>query len=137
MEEEEEEEEDFPFSAWLRDQVPIEDSVKLGQHVFELIIHPTPVKQFMKRTWQREPLLVQRKQENYYEGLFSTAEIDEILRDNALEYGENIDLTFYNPVTKKKERHNPAGIYPILSFSIQRTGASRPCSTSDCLGCLQ
>lgn len=65
----------------------------------------------MKKTWQREPLLVQRKQPNYYSALFSTGEIDDILRENALEYGENIDLTFYNPTTFKKERHNPEGLF--------------------------
>ena len=114
-EEDEEEEEDddddgSPLSAWLHDHVPIEDSVALGQHIFGLLINPIPVKQFIKRTWQREALLVQRKQPNYYNGLFSTGEIDDILRENTLEYGENIDLTFYNPATSKKERHNPEGL---------------------------
>lgn len=115
-EDEEEEDEDdddddeSPLSAWLHDHVPIEDSIALGQHVFGLLIDPIPVKQFIKQTWQRDALLVQRKQPNYYNGLFSTSEMDDILRENTLEYGENIDLTFYNPATSKKERHNPEGL---------------------------
>ena len=109
-EEQEEDDDSFPFAAWLHDHLPIEDSVQLGEHVFGLIVNPTPVKKFMKRIWQREPLLIQRKQDNYYQGLFSTSEIDEILREFTLEYGENIDLTFFNPSTMKKERHNPEGM---------------------------
>ena len=144
--ENENEEESFPFSAWLQDQVPIEDSVQLGQHVFGLIIHPTPVKQFAKRIWQREPMLIQRKQENYFNGLFSTSEIDEILREFTLEYGENIDLTFYNPTTKKKERHNPDGrARPAVVWDSYNEGCSirvlNPHSYSDSvwklLSCLQ
>ena len=108
--EEEENEDESPFSAWLHDHVPIEDSTLIGQHLFSLIVDPIPVKQFLKRTWQKEPLLISRKQPTYYNGLFATSDIDEILRDNTLEYGDNIDLTFYNPTTFKKERHNPEGL---------------------------
>lgn len=31
-------------------------------------------------TWEKKPILVQRKNPNYYKGLFSTAEFDRILR---------------------------------------------------------
>jgi len=67
--------------------------------------------------------LIQRKQSTYYNGLFSTGDIDDILRDNILEYGENIDLTFYNPVTSKKERHNPEGLFDqdLFICTIERT----------------
>ncbi|CAF0829461.1 unnamed protein product [Rotaria sordida] len=106
---EDENEDESPLSAWLHDHVPIADSTLLGEHLFGLLIDPIPIKQFIKRTWQRETLLIQRKQPTYYNGLFSTSDIDDILRDNTLEYGENIDLTFYNSVTSKKERHNPEG----------------------------
>jgi hypothetical protein len=116
--EDDEDEDELPFSAWLHDHVPIEDSTLLGQHLFGLIIDPIPVKQFVKRTWQRDPLLIQRKQSTYYNGLFSTNDIDDILRENTLEYGENIDLTFYNPVTSKKERHNPEGLFNRYLFLL-------------------
>jgi lysine-specific demethylase/histidyl-hydroxylase NO66 len=111
MDEEDEDEDESPLSAWLHDHVPIEDSTLLGQHLFGLLIDPIPVKQFVKQAWQRETLLVQRKQPIYYNGLFSTGDMDDILRENTLEYGENIDLTFYNPTTSKKERHNPEGLF--------------------------
>ena len=100
-----------PLLTWLHDYISIEDSTLLGEHLFSILIDPISVKQFIKRTWQREPLLIQRKQATYYNGLFSTIDIDEILRENTLEYGENIDLTFYNPITLKKERHNPEGLF--------------------------
>ncbi|CAF3450603.1 unnamed protein product [Rotaria sp. Silwood1] len=118
-------EDESPLSAWLHDHVPIEDSTLLGEHLFCLLIDPTPVKQFIKRTWQREALLIQRKQPTYYNGLFSTSDIDDILRENTLEYGENIDLTFYNPATSKKERHNPEGrARPAVVWDAYNEGCS-------------
>ncbi|CAF1469355.1 unnamed protein product [Rotaria magnacalcarata] len=118
-------EDDSPLSAWLHDHVPIEDSTLLGEHLFGLLIDPIPAKEFMKKTWQREPLLVQRKQSTYYNGLFSTGDIDDILRDNTLEYGENIDLTFYNPTTFKKERHNQEGrARPAVVWDAYNEGCS-------------
>ena len=140
-EEESDDDDGSPFSAWLHDHVPIEDSTLLGQHLFGLLISPVPAKQFIKRTWQREPLLLQRKQANYYNGLFSTSDIDEILREYTLEYGENIDLTLFNPTTLKKERHNPEGNFDQLfarEGSMFRGSVNcRSCSTSGGLGCLQ
>ncbi|UJR36973.1 hypothetical protein I4U23_029681 [Adineta vaga] len=128
MEEDDDDEESLdetPFSAWLHDHVPIEDSTLLGQHIFGLIIDPIPVKQFLKRTWQKEPLLISRKHPTYYNGLFSTNDIDDILRENTLEYGENIDLTFYNPTTSKKERHNPEGrARPAVVWDSYNEGCS-------------
>ena len=113
------------LSAWLRDRVPIEDSTLLGQHLLHLFIDPIPVKQFVKQYWQREPLLIQRKQSTYYEGLFSTNDIDEILREHTLEYGENVDLTFFNPTTLKKERHNPEGrARPAVVWDCYNEGCS-------------
>lgn len=35
---------------------------------------------FQRETWEKKPILVQRKNPNYYKGLFSTAEFDRILR---------------------------------------------------------
>jgi hypothetical protein len=140
--EEDDVEDESPLSAWLHDHVPIEDSTLLGQHLFSLLIDPIPVKQFVKRTWQREPLLIQRKQSTYYNGLFSTSDIDDILRENTLEYGENIDLTFYNPVTSKKERHNPEGLFNKNSFictmkiMFDLNFSKRSCTSSCCLGFL-
>ncbi|CAF2486897.1 unnamed protein product [Rotaria sp. Silwood2] len=123
--EEDENEDESPLSAWLHDHVPIENSTLLGEHLFGLLIDPIPVKQFIKQTWQREALLVQRKQPTYYDGLFSTSDIDDLLRENTLEYGDNIDLTFYNPTTSKKERHNPEGrARPAVVWDAYNEGCS-------------
>lgn len=35
---------------------------------------------FNRETWEKKPILVQRKNPDYYKGLFSTAEFDRILR---------------------------------------------------------
>ncbi|CAF1477233.1 unnamed protein product [Adineta steineri] len=119
------EEDQSPLSAWLHDHVPIDDSTLLGQHVFSLLIDPIPLKQFSKRTWQKEALHISRKQSTYYNGLFSTSDIDDILRENILEYGDNVDLTFYNPLTSKKERHNPAGrARPAVVWDSYNEGCS-------------
>lgn len=35
---------------------------------------------FRSETWEKKPILVQRKNSDYYKGLFSTAEFDRMLR---------------------------------------------------------
>lgn len=34
-----------------------------------------------RETWEKKPILVQRKNPDYYKGLFSTTELDRILRE--------------------------------------------------------
>lgn len=36
---------------------------------------------YLRETWEKKPILVQRNNPDYYKGLFSTAEFDRILRE--------------------------------------------------------
>ncbi|CAF0809249.1 unnamed protein product, partial [Didymodactylos carnosus] len=134
------------FKPWLNDRVPIDDSFLMGQHLFSLIISPIPLKQFFKRTWQKSSLLVRRHNKSHYNGLFSTEMFDRILRENVLEYGDNIDITFYNPTTNKKELHNSIGrVYAAKAWDFYNQNCSirllNPQTYSDevwkLLSCLQ
>lgn len=47
-------------------------------HIFWLVIYSSA---FTSETWEKKPILIQRKNPDYYKGLFSTAEFDRILRE--------------------------------------------------------
>lgn len=36
---------------------------------------------FTSKTWEKKPILIQRKNPDFYKGLFSTSEFDRILRE--------------------------------------------------------
>ncbi|XP_053667632.1 bifunctional lysine-specific demethylase and histidyl-hydroxylase NO66 [Anopheles marshallii] len=100
------------------------DSVTIGRHTFAWMIGPgTTVEEFMRTHWERKPLLVQRHNRTYYEGLLSRAMIDEMLRTNNIEYTKNIDITSYRD--GQRETHNPDGrVLPPDLWHFYGTGCS-------------
>ncbi|KAJ0061186.1 hypothetical protein NL108_010482, partial [Boleophthalmus pectinirostris] len=74
-------------------------------------------------TWEKKPIIVQRKNPNYYKGLFSTAEFDRILREEDVQYGVNLDVTSYTD--GKRETHNPPGrALPYTVWDFYESGCS-------------
>ncbi|EQC33644.1 hypothetical protein SDRG_08748 [Saprolegnia diclina VS20] len=62
---------------------------------FQWLIYPVTLEDFYANYWERKPLVIKRHFESYYDGWFSRDEIDRMLREHTLEYGEDIDLTRY------------------------------------------
>uniref|UniRef100_A0A182VR16 Bifunctional lysine-specific demethylase and histidyl-hydroxylase n=1 Tax=Anopheles minimus TaxID=112268 RepID=A0A182VR16_9DIPT len=100
------------------------DSVTIGRQTFAWMIGPgTTVEEFMRIYWERKPLLVQRNDRTYYDGLLSRAMIDEMLRTNNIEYTKNIDITSYRD--GQRETHNPDGrVLPPDLWHFYGTGCS-------------
>ncbi|XP_034555883.1 ribosomal oxygenase 1 [Notolabrus celidotus] len=98
----------------LTDLLKVNNSRERASKLFQWLISPIPAKSFFKETWEKKPILVQRKNPNYYKGLFSTAEFDRILRQDDVQYGVNLDVTSYT--NGKRETHNPPG--RALPFSV-------------------
>uniref|UniRef100_A0A4Y0BHI3 Bifunctional lysine-specific demethylase and histidyl-hydroxylase n=1 Tax=Anopheles funestus TaxID=62324 RepID=A0A4Y0BHI3_ANOFN len=100
------------------------DSVTIGRQTFAWMIGPgTTVEEFMRTHWERKPLLVQRNERTYYDGLLSRAMIDEMLRTNNIEYTKNIDITSYRD--GQRETHNPDGrVLPPDLWHFYGTGCS-------------
>ncbi|CAJ1077113.1 ribosomal oxygenase 1 [Xyrichtys novacula] len=111
------------LSDLLTDLSQVHNSRERASRLFQWLISPVPAKTFFKETWEKKPILVQRKNPHYYKGLFSTAEFDRILRQEDVQYGVNLDVTSY--VNGKRETHNPPGrALPFTVWDFYESGCS-------------
>ncbi|XP_036406303.1 ribosomal oxygenase 1 [Megalops cyprinoides] len=111
------------LEALLSDLAKINNSRERANKLFEWLIHPIPAKSFFRDTWEKKPILIRRQNREYYNGLFSTAEFDRILREDEVQFGVNLDVTSY---TKgKRETHNPPGrALPLTVWDFYKRGCS-------------
>ncbi|XP_071323854.1 ribosomal oxygenase 1 [Trachinotus anak] len=111
------------LDALLTDLARVNNSRERASKLFQWLINPIPVKAFFRETWEKKPILVQRKNPDYYKGLFSTAEFDRILREEDVQYGVNLDVTSYT--NGKRETHNPPGrALPFTVWDFYERGCS-------------
>ncbi|TKS75499.1 Ribosomal oxygenase 1 [Collichthys lucidus] len=111
------------LDALLADLAKVNNSRERASQLFQWLINPIPAKTFFRDTWEKKPILVQRKNPNYYKGLFSTAEFDRILRQEDVQYGVNLDVTSYTNGTR--ETHNPPGrALPFTVWNFYESGCS-------------
>lgn len=99
------------------------DSRVLGENCLKWLINPYTPDDFKKHCWERAPLFLKRNQKDYYGELFSTKELENIVKNNDLEYTRNIDIAIY----KNDERftYNPDGkVYPALIWNKYQEGCS-------------
>ncbi|XP_038582608.1 ribosomal oxygenase 1 [Micropterus salmoides] len=111
------------LEALLANLAKVSNSKERASKLFQWLINPIPAKSFFRETWEKKPILVQRKNPNYYKGLFSTAEFDRILREEDVQYGVNLDVTSYTNGTR--ETHNPPGrALPFTVWEFYENGCS-------------
>jgi len=103
---------------------PINDSVVHGKELFEWLIHPTPTDKFFNEHWEKKPLHVKRlTKRDYYSWLMSSTTLDEVMRQNFIKFGKNIDITSY--VDGIRETHNPEGrALPAVVWDYYSNGNS-------------
>ncbi|KAM9798057.1 ribosomal oxygenase 1 [Neosynchiropus ocellatus] len=107
----------------LADLASVNNSRERASKLFQWLISPVPAKAFFRDTWEKKPILIQRKNPDYYKGLFSTAEFDRILREDDVQYGVNLDDTSYTD--GKRETHNPPGrALPFTVWDFYEAGCS-------------
>ncbi|EHB15454.1 Nucleolar protein 66 [Heterocephalus glaber] len=91
--------------------------------LFEWLIAPMPPDHFYRRLWEREAVLIRRQDHAYYQGLFSTADLDSILRNEEVQFGQHLDATRY--VNGRRETLNPPGrALPAAAWSLYQAGCS-------------
>ncbi|RWS26515.1 bifunctional lysine-specific demethylase and histidyl-hydroxylase NO66-like protein, partial [Leptotrombidium deliense] len=101
----------------------LNDSRIQAMKCFEWLINPHKPDAFFKNIWEKKPLLLKRKQRDYFAHVFSTAEFDKILRDNHIQFNRNIDVTSY--VNGERKTHNPDGrAYPAIIWDYFQNGCS-------------
>ncbi|KAK0180287.1 hypothetical protein PV327_005947 [Microctonus hyperodae] len=98
---------------------PLKDTSR----TFQWLIHPFPVDDFFKNSWEKTPVHIKRSIPNYYTALMSTAMIDDILRKNNILYSKNLDITSYS--NGQRETHNPQGrALPSVVWDYYSNGCS-------------
>uniref|UniRef100_A0AAQ5X8T3 Bifunctional lysine-specific demethylase and histidyl-hydroxylase n=1 Tax=Amphiprion ocellaris TaxID=80972 RepID=A0AAQ5X8T3_AMPOC len=111
------------LDAVLTDLSKLNNSRERASKLFQWLINPIPAKSFFRDTWEKKPVFVQRKNPDYYKGLFSTAEFDCVLREEDVQYGVNLDVTSYT--NGKRETHNPPGrALPFTVWDFYESGCS-------------
>lgn len=104
--------------------VPVQtDSSDEGLKAFKWMIAPYNPDEFFNRIWEKKPLHIARKKPNYYKEIISTPIIDDMFRNENIQFTKNIDVTSY--VNGKRETHNPEGrAHPHLVWDFYLNGCS-------------
>ncbi|XP_063534895.1 bifunctional lysine-specific demethylase and histidyl-hydroxylase NO66 [Cydia strobilella] len=101
----------------------VTDSAEEGLKVFKWMIAPYNPDQFLNEIWEKKPLHIARKKPAYYKEIMSTPFIDDMLRNEHIQFTKNIDVTSY--VDGKRETHNPEGrAHPHLVWDFYLNGCS-------------
>ncbi|XP_015268337.1 PREDICTED: bifunctional lysine-specific demethylase and histidyl-hydroxylase NO66 [Gekko japonicus] len=107
----------------LQELGEVQHSREKAARLFEWLIAPVSSQRFFGQHWEKKPLLIRRRNPAYYQGLFSTAEFDAVLRDQEVQFGVNLDVTSYED--GKRETHNPLGrALPAVVWDFYRNGCS-------------
>ncbi|KAM6202009.1 ribosomal oxygenase 1 [Rhynchocyon petersi] len=114
---------DSPLQRVLAELNRIPNSRRRAARLFEWLITPMPPEHFYRRLWEREAVLVRRQDHAYYQGLFSTADMDAILRHEDVQFGQHLDAARY--IDGRRETLNPPGrALPAAAWSLYQAGCS-------------
>lgn len=114
---------DSPLRRVLAELNRIPSSRRRAARLFEWLIAPMPPDHFYRRLWEREAVLVRRQDHTYYQGLFSTADLDAMLRNEDVQFGQHLDAARY--LDGRRETLNPPGrALPAAAWSLYQAGCS-------------
>ncbi|XP_041351839.1 ribosomal oxygenase 1-like isoform X2 [Gigantopelta aegis] len=116
---------DEKIQSCSESQVPtvMYDSTAEAKRAFDTLIHPVTKQTFFREMWERKPLLVKRHLPHYNQGLFSTSDLDGILRKENIQFTTNLDIVSYED--DKRETHNPVGrAYAPVVWDYYQNGCS-------------
>lgn len=87
----------------------LDNSLENAEKLFQWLLAPITISDFYKQYWEKQPLHIKRPDfRDYFKHVFSSEDLDVMLRENSLFYTRNIDVVTY--VDGKRETHNPAEI---------------------------
>ncbi|XP_071996864.1 ribosomal oxygenase 1 [Engystomops pustulosus] len=112
-----------PLASVLQNLGQIQNSRERANTLFEWLISPLKPEEFFRCIWETRPALLKRHNSKYYDGFFSTAEFDRILREDNVQFGVNLDVTSYTDGVR--ETHNPSGrALPMVVWDYYKNGCS-------------
>lgn len=89
----------FKFSA------DSEHSVQVGLKALQWILSPIGTDQFFNDIFQKRVLVLKRSTNGYYDGFFNTEDFNNMLKDNNVLYGKDVNVASY--VSGVRHTHNP------------------------------
>lgn len=99
-------------SAAAADAKPSEDDPAA---VFAWMIHPIPTEEFYATYFEKRPLLIQRRDPTYYQGVYTKADIEALLSAGDRTAGVDADVTLYRDRVRstmdKGQRLDPADVW--------------------------
>merc|ERR1711962_1419105 len=84
------------------------DSLADSWKCFSRMIFPYKPEEFMTEIWEQKATIIKRKKFDYYDGLFSTNQLAQILEKNPTRWGVNLDVTSWTK-TEGRQTHNLPG----------------------------
>ncbi|XP_001375764.1 ribosomal oxygenase 1 [Monodelphis domestica] len=107
----------------LKELGQIPHSKRRAARLFGWLIAPLSTEHFFSWLWEKDAVLVRRYNPDYYQGLFSTAELDSVLRREDIQFGLHLDAARYR--NGQRETLNPPGrALPATAWSLYRDGCS-------------
>ncbi|GMS79167.1 hypothetical protein PENTCL1PPCAC_1342, partial [Pristionchus entomophagus] len=99
------------------------DSSVSASRALDWLLSPCDVQTFFDDFFQSTSLVVRRNDAHYYGNLFSTGAMNEVLRENCLEFGVNVNVALYE--NGVRTTHNGSGrAYPLAVGDAIRSGCS-------------
>eukprot|EP01116_Phalansterium_solitarium_P022513 TRINITY_DN7461_c0_g1_i1.p1 TRINITY_DN7461_c0_g1~~TRINITY_DN7461_c0_g1_i1.p1 ORF type:complete len:741 (-),score=307.31 TRINITY_DN7461_c0_g1_i1:157-2379(-) len=78
----------------IADELGLDSAVK-ARKFFQWLIAPVSVDEFYDEYWEKKPLIIHRRREDYFKGWLSKGDMDQMLRKHTLRYGQNLNITKY------------------------------------------
>ena len=100
------------------------DSLADSWKCFSRMVFPYKPEEFMTEIWEQKAAIIKRKKFDYYDGLFSTNQLAQILEKNPIRWGVNLDVTSWTK-TEGRQTHNlPGRAHPAQVWDFYNNGCS-------------
>ncbi|CAG9770864.1 unnamed protein product [Ceutorhynchus assimilis] len=104
-------------------QIQVFNPVTQGLAIFKWLIDPVSPREFFDKYWEQKPLLIKRSDTKYFKHVFSSSQLDNILRDHPLHFTRNVDVVLYQ--NGKKEVMDEEGrALPAKLWDFYTNGCS-------------
>ena len=100
------------------------DSLVDGTKMFTWMIHPMTPEDFMQNYWEKKAVLIRKENLEYFKDFFSMKELGDIIEQNPVQFGVNIDITSWDKKTGRQTHNPPGRAYPSKVWDFYNNGCS-------------
>jgi len=102
----------------------VSDSLKDSARLFQWMIWPMDVEDFMLNYWDKKPILIRRNKADYNSSLFSTSQLANIIQNNPVQFGVNLDVTSWDKQHGRQTHNEPGRAWPSKVWDLYNNGCS-------------